>query len=603
MATVNLATGSNLSGYDSFRRLEVQSGASLSLDRYSRLSTFRTVLANELVLGDGAKLYMNVARVPIDAVRTRIGTGAKIYVSVFASMGAVHKRLIGSFGDVEGTLDESSFVIDNQGSVEWQILRSGNTFYLSAVGSEAKPPTSRPNSRGYWTGAAGNGLWSDTGNWLDGYIPNQSSYSSEYSDFYDAYGWSVVNDVKDRLEVRLLQFYKFDTGKGAEDSGPYILSGKSILIRAGNSVYNTGAARFPVIISNMLYRLTGTAQFFNASSSDDNSVTLAGGLSVPGSGNSYISLNGDWRLGGTVTGTALVNGTRSSGRFNRFSILEGASVTLSSQGTGTNNALAVRYNIESNGQLKFTGGTSLDFPAGLEVAHHTIYGTLDVGIPLKFGVDQHFHGTGEVKVLSVDDFAGTKARVHLSGGVTLKPAAWATATAADDGVTAITVDGVATIAPTADMTYGAADVGVTSTPQERALEIADAGELTLVANEGRTVTFSDPISGEGKLIISGAGTVALAGGVTVGELAVSGSPKLKVSGDNPVVASNGLSLAGVEMDVADTSGFTSWRTVLSASEITGMPTLPPDFKAKVEVVDGHAELRLKKLKGLVITIH
>ena len=584
--------------FESFRRIEVQDGCTLELDRHSNMSAFRVITANELELGRNAMLKINPSRSKIDAIRTKIDPTAKIHVTVFASMTTYRNVLVASLGNVDGEIDESNFIIDNQGSVNWRLARSGNTFYITDD-SPAQPPTSTTSGRSRWTGAAGNGLWSDAGNWDNG-VPQ---INTTYADFYDASIWAVTNDIDD-LKVRLLYFQA--SGSGGAACGPYILYGKPITLGVGNSVYNTGGLCFPAIVNNHLSRPTsGSSLFFNSSASKDNSITLAGGLNVPAN-NTYTSLNGDWRLGGEVTTKALVPGTRSNedARPDKFTILSNATATISNQGTTTNNyAAAVRYNIERTGQLKFTGGTSLDFPARFEEAYHTIYGTLDVGIPLKFGVDQHFHGTGEVKVSSVDDFAGTKARVHLSGGVTLKPAAWATATAADDGVTAITVDGVATIAPTADMTYGAADAGVTSTPEERALEIADAGELTLVADEGRTVTFSDPISGEGKLIISGAGTVALLGGVTVGELAVSGGSKLKVSGDNPVVASNALSIEGVGLDVVDTTGFASWRTVLSAPEITGTPTLPPNFKAKVEIVDGHAELRLKELKGLVITIH
>ena len=145
---------------------------------------------------------------------------------------------------------------------------------------------------------------------------------------------------------------------------------------------------------------------------------------------------------------------------------------MSGQGTTTNNyAASVRYNIENTGLLEFTGGTSLDFPASFESAYHTVTGTLDIGLTLKFGVDQHVHGAGDIKVHSTADFAGSKARVHLSGGITLKPAAWSTATAAD-GVTAITVDGVATIEPTANLTYGASSDAVTSTAAERVMPSA-----------------------------------------------------------------------------------------------------------------------------------
>ena len=585
--------------FESFRRIEVQDGCTLELDRHSNMSAFRVITANELELGRNAMLKINPSRSRVDAIRTKIDPTAKIHVTVFDSMTTYRNVLVASLGNVDGEIDESNFIIDNQSqTVNWRLARSGNTFYITDD-SPAQPPTSTTSGRSRWTGAAGNGLWSDAGNWDNG-VPQDAN---TYADFYDASSWAVTNDI-DNLTVRLLYFQ--GGGSGGAACGPYILYGKPITIGVGNSVYNTGGLRFPAIVNNHLSRTTsGGNLFFNSGANGDNSVTLAGGLNVPAN-NTYTSLNGDWRLGGEVTTKALVPGVRSNedARPDKFTILSNATATISSQGTKTNNyAAAVRYHIERTGQLKFTGGTSLDFPARFAEAYHTIYGTLDVGIPLKFGVDQHFHGTGEVRVSSVDDFAGTKARVHLSGGVTLKPAAWATATAADDGVTAITVDGVATMAPTADMTYGAADVGVTSTAEERALEIMDAGVLTLVANEGRTVTFADPISGEGKLIISGSGTVSLPGGVEVGELAFDGGPTLKVSGENPVVASNAISLDGVGMDVVDTSGFSDWRTVLSAPEITGTPTLPPNFKANVEIVDGHAELRLKELRGLVITIN
>ena len=595
VATANLGTN----GYDSFRKITVKADATLILDRYSSLSTFRTVLANELELESGATLCIGVGRTPIDAIRSKIAADAKIRVTVFSSTEAARKILVASLGDVEGGIDESNFEIDNQGSVVWQIARSGNTFYLTD-GSPAQPPTSLPPSSGSaryaWTGAAGNGSWSDAGNWMDSHIPNYPNYNSEYVDFYDAACWSVTNDCKDSFEVRLLTFAA--TGNGGLAAGPFILSGKSLKIRAGNAVYNEGDWRFPAIINNQLVAVS----FFNSSASKDNSVTIAGGLKET---TSYTALNGDWRLGGTVTTKAFVSGKRTNenARPDKFTILSNATVTVSNQGTTTNNyAAAFRYNIERTGLLNFTGGTSLDFPAGFESAYHTIYGTLDVGIPLKFGVDQHFHGTGDVKVQSVAEFAATKARVHLSGGVTLKPAAWTTATTAD-GVTAITVDGAATIRPTADITYGASSDAVTSTAEERALEITDAGELTLVADAGRTVTLTDPIAGEGKLTISGPGTVSLAGGVSVGELAFSGSPKIKVGGETIVTATTAISLDGVEIVVPYASAFANWTTVVSAPKISGTPTVPSNVKASVAVVGDHMELQLKGLRGLLLSIH
>lgn len=586
-----------VNSYDSLRRIEVQAGATLELDRHSDLSTFRTITANELELGPNASLKINASRSKIDAIRTKIDPTARIYVTIFDSMTTYRNILIASLGTVDGEIDENNFIIDNQSqSVNWRLARSGNTFYITDD-SEAKPPTSTSSGRSRWIGAGGN--WSDAANWDNG-VPQVRDI---YADFYDAPGWAVTNDI-DNLTVRLLYFQGGDSKIGASSCGPYILYGKPITIGVGNSVYNTGGLRFPAIINNHLSRpSSGTSLFFNSSASKDNSVTLAGGLNVPAN-NTYTSLRGDWRFGGEVTTKALVPGEHpnSDARPDKYTILSNATATVSSQGTKTNNyAAAFRYNIERTGQLKFTGGTSLDFPAKFGAAYHTIYGTLDIGIPLKLGADQHFHGAGEVKVASVTDFAATKARLHLSGGVTLKPAAWSTATAAD-GVTAITVDGVATIEPTADFTYGASSDQITSTAAERALEIADAGELTLIANEGLAVTFADPVSGEGKLTVSGSGTVSFAGGVSVAELAFTGNPKINVSGGNPIVASNSVSLAGVEIDVQNRSEFHDWATVLSATEIDGRPTLPPNVLMKVETVDGHAELRLKCRLGTMVTI-
>ena len=305
-----------------------------------------------------------------------------------------------------------------------------------------------------------------------------------------------------------------------------------------------------------------------------------------------------------VSARAFISGAVPADRVrpHRYTILPGTKFSVSNQGTYTNNCTrTVRYNIERTGLLEFTGGTSLDFPPSFDETYHTVYGTLDIGIPLKFGADQHFHGTGDVKVRSVSDFAGAKARVHLSGGVTLKPAAWSTATEAD-GVTAITVDGVATIEPTANLAYGSSSAAVTSTAAERALEITDAGDLTLVANEGRKIVFADPISGEGKLAICGPDTVSLSGGVSVGELVFSGSPKIEVGSENPIEVASAVSLSGVELAVSSPSAQDGWTTVVSAPEISGMPTVASNVLASLVTVGGHMELRVKGRRGLLISI-
>ena len=594
VGSVYFNIGTPKDDYDSFRRVEVQENATLELGRNSYINNTRVITANELVLGKNATLKINAARGRIDAVRTRIDPTSRIHVTVYNSQSAVRKLLVASLGMAEGEIDESNFVIDNQGTVEWRLVRSGNTFYLTD-GSQAKPPPAPVEGRSRWIGAEGD-CWSNPNNWDNGISGAEWNEKSVYADFYDSSNWHVINDIEG-LKVRLLYFYKGDAKNSVGDCGPYILSGKGITIRVGNSVYNTGVLGFPIVINNPL-----TADsYFNASSSYDNSVSLAGGVSVSGN---YLSLNGDWRLGGVVTTPAFVPGSRSNedARPDKFTILADAKVTVSDQGTRTNNyAAAFCYNIEETGLLEFTGGTSLDFPPSFDDAYHTVYGTLDVGIPLKLGADQHFHGTGSVKVRSVADFADAKARVHLSGGVTLKPAAWSTATAAD-GVTAITVDGAATIRPTADLTYGTSSDGVTSTAADRALEITDAGDLTLAADEGRTVTFADPISGEGKLTICGPGTVSLSGGVSVGELVFSGSPKIVVGSENPIEVASAVSLDGVEISVPSASSSAGWTTVVVAPEIYGLPTVPSNIKATLATADGRMELRVMVRRGLLISI-
>ena len=150
----------------------------------------------------------------------------------------------------------------------------------------------------------------------------------------------------------------------------------------------------------------------------------------------------------------------------------------------------------------------------------------------------------------------------------LKPKSWTTVTAdAPDNYIKISVTNSAILSAAANWTYGPEEgVSPTTTAAERALDIPPRATLT-VKTDGYTVSFADPIVGEGNLVIAEGSKVALAGDL----------------------------FASAKRD------WTTFATVGSFSAAPG--TIPENYRVRmVENGDGIVSVQAKLIHGLMFTI-
>ena len=174
---------------------------------------------------------------------------------------------------------------------------------------------------------------------------------------------------------------------------------------------------------------------------------------------------------------------------------------------------ASRLVVDGGGTLVFSNETG---SAVLNMADmrwtHVVNGLLDMQCPYKANRDMVFSGTGTVHVAAVSPTIDHSAAFIIGGGLTLKPKSWTTVTAdAPDNYTKIAVNDDAVLSAAADWTYGPErGVATATTAAERAIEIPARATLT-VKTDGHTVSFADPIAGEGSLVVAEGSKAALAG--------------------------------------------------------------------------------------------
>lgn len=583
------------------KTLIVEEGATLTITN----AAAHVLQVSRFVLKPNATLNLcGGSAAVIECDRSDIDPSAHINVDVPARSAATTTYAVASFGECENA--EPELTAGGAGVATWELRQVGTTFFLAVPGRNVAVTKNGPHdgvatattTDTEWTGAV-DGLLSTAGNWAGNVAPsNDTSFYNYFA------GWRntvVTNDISSYASnggVCLRLMYMLST------CGPYIYRGNPIAYAVGN---NYDMSKYPTYMEMAISR---TSSGINLCKTSDAHLSMLGGITVSAGTFQFV---GDLRFGSTSSIVTLSPSfvsatTYPNCRCDTITVLSNGTFTISNQTTAFEKPC--RLNTEPCGTLRFSAATGalLDFTAACGPNQHRTEGHLDIGIPVRVAADQKFLGDGRVDVADVCPASGTAAAVRIGGGVTLVPSGWRTASSdAADGVVSLKVESDATLAATADWAYGVeSGVTATSAAADRALVVAKGATLTVDTDDpdsegvSHTVTFADPVTGEGALTVTGGGTVAFDADVSVSSLSFEGHPSIRIGSGVAVSVAGGVDLAGVTLDADIVAG--GWTTVMEADRVEGMPSVPAGRLVRVVPTSGGYALQLKRLAGLVIAI-
>ena len=476
-----------------FTRIAVDDGATLMVT-----SITRQVYTDRLELGEGSTLRLRIGSGSIDTKEAVLASTASILLDAPTSRSYDVYPVVSAVDDETAFALAAKTVLVGDDAARWGLSSVGGTVFVTNDTVVSYGET----TSNIWTGVV-DGNWSTSGNWASGAVPRSSNYdgSSGITAYFGPGNPYVTNDYNSTY-VNRIHFLK--------DCWPIVLSGNFIRFKASTAnPSSTGSA----IYSQSRLPVTIDAELYHGSN-----------LGVVSVADSYIALNGktrcdkfypsgEIRVGGTLSCTqVLPKGASGSGRLTTVHVTDGGFMSVAEQ-TDAIPTGASRLVVDGGGTLVFSNETG---SAVLNMADmrwtHVVNGLLDMQCPYKANRDMVFSGTGTVHVAAVSPTIDHSAAFIIGGGLTLKPKSWTTVTAdAPDNYTKIAVNDDAVLSAAADWTYGPErGVATATTAAERAIEIPARATLT-VKTDGHTVSFADPIAGEGSLVVAEGSKAALAG--------------------------------------------------------------------------------------------
>lgn len=548
------------------RSLTVEDGCTLTA-RQSNASS--AIEVGRLKLGAGATLAFTAGdQSHIEPILpAEIDPTAKIAISVSGSTkdAYIHPVITG-VADVPFSVFELAPEAVADG---WLLMRSGHSVYA------VKYPTGTVSTASQlWTGAVG-GNWSDTGNWASGQLPSgRATYLGGFTNVV------TTNDI-DGLSITRLETAVGQTGQFTVRGKPITMTSASLPTALGTAAIRA-ASPLPLVIEAPV---TAASDFWTAAM-NNSSITLAGGLTVPGR---WVA-SGPITLGGTCSiGSYLADkyrtvggGQNNSGRRTEIRVLPGGIVTFEEQNVNQEKTSPVY--VMGGGKLVVKG----DLYGWKTISNvHCVDGEMDVQAPFSANVDQYLTGTGVVWFASAKSSSDGSAVMRVGGGVTFAPGAWETVS---DGATAntftISVEGDATLSGANSGSYGPAS-GVTPETQAAARALVVARQVTLIIDVpgGRTFTLNDPIVVEGTVIKRGTGVLAL------------GSALCDFTGG--FIMEGGALAPASELKTAAAQGWTDAGTFPAGTEL---PAISPNYMTRFVVNDdGTQTLQILAVRGTVIT--
>ena len=419
--------------------------------------------------------------------------------------------------------------------------------FLAALDAQAAP---RP-----WTGAAGNGSWSNTNNWTGGAIGNDDllfAGTNQLLTTNDATGAALTN--------RTIVF--------SNTAGAFTLTGSNAFLN-GNNVANTNILNnlsTNIQILNLGLNFFGASTFNIATTS--NSIILNGiiaGTNITKSGASTLFLNGTNTFSGFLTNNAgairVGNNSGLGTTNNGTEIVSGAALELTTNnvggnisigaealslaGTGINSAGALRNITGSNsygGLFTLTAATRINSDAGTLTLTNT-----ETITGATFGLT--FGGAGNLVVNSI--IGTTTGTVNKDGAGTLILGAANTYTGdttVGAGVLQLSGNGRIADASAAVVSNGATfDLNSISDTVDgvSGAGAVTLGGATLTVSNSATNNLSGVLSGTGGLVKVGAGTQILSGttnsygGTTTIGAGVLNVGTLANAGQNSSIGTNG----------------------------------------------------------------
>ena len=431
------------------------------------------VCANSIQIADGATLTLDPMRGQYLDVKDvlSLDAGAIKLVSTLPETPA-HRYLV--YSGPLGTEPDLSW-FDTAGiPAGYTLVKTLNSVYLTD-GTPIVPDTSAATStKLYWVGGADMVLTTKE-NWVPQVAPDNSTVRSIYFN-----GWSDA-ELTTEASLRLSSF-----NVGA-DCGPLKISGGSSYIRFGSADAIVSESDYPIVF-DIAVAPSKSDYALGIHACGSGSITLLKDVPTSGSAclnNKGLCFSGDVRLGGKCLGATDVAATANRKQPNRLTLLPGAELVTSAQGTSQGQ---VSYQIDAGASMT-VDGTAFAF-AGNE-NRHVVNGVLAVNCPFVAETQQIFGGAGVLKLASVVAAAGG---VKLTDGITLVPGDW---TAAQP----LVCRGAATIAPAANWCFNPGGE----------VTLAIGNRSTLTVDTGASVaTLKAPVAGDGNLVKKGAGALVFA---------------------------------------------------------------------------------------------
>ena len=370
--------------------------------------------------------------------------------------------------DAEG-INEARFLLwtDFSSDAKPRIVCSGNEAYsvltagpFAFIANGAKKTLGNATE---WTGAGSDAYWSTAGNW-NGEVPNSGG---KVAYFLTDTKTEITND-SDRTVMRM-----YFNSNGAFAFFGKQLTLNSVYTNAEKSVvYNSGS--LPVAIYNTLNRGNTKATGLSFVSASRAFLALMGDIPLE---NRIFRFSGDVRVGGTVNCANIIfDPTWNSEKNSSCTILSGGEIVATAQseiqkfGTG--------YDIRPGGVLDVLGGV---WEWSVPVTNH-IDGTLKLAARFGLGSVACFSGRGGI-VLGGDALDGAGSEAEVSGSNTVSFASNATL-------------GKWTVVRGATLTLD---------------------------SEGNTLTFTEPVAGEGRLAFAPGTRAALGGDLLAASLEPEGA--------------------------------------------------------------------------------
>ena len=516
---------------------------------------------------------------------------------------------------------------DGPGYATLPHIIDGSIFYAINVATEAN---------GEWTGGE-DGYFDTAVNWTGSSVPGAGGVA-----YFGGLTRTTVTNRTDNLSLKRLCF--------KASAAPFRLVGKPITLTSTDTTSENAAivskSRNPVVIEADISHGSGN-MYVNPIR--DSYVELAGRTTTEG----LFGFVGNVRVSGELSARNITleyaSGIRSNDQpyDSQLHVLDGGTVSISAADIRIAHGLPFR--IDAGGHMSIAG-TGFGWGGNAtKVLTGKMYvdGTLDITAPLDGYKEMQFIGSGRVDLKGGADASRDTRDIVLIGhrdGLTCGIVGWHSAVGAN--VLRLVAENQVRLVALADGTYGpAANETSGSTARERALLLRSFANLEVHTSDpdaaepvARTLTFVDPIVGDGALVKKGAGTLVLAsdenavtGGVTIAEGALAWTAEQEIPG--PLTAQDGttlkfgatngavlplacggdVTLAGTTLEPYDAAaraairagGEASWQTVLTVSEgakIVSLPTVDGCFRLRVMETAGGNALQISRIPGTQVFV-